>query len=177
MPYEPYLLIPLRRRDGTLRAHAIIDAADAHLTKYRWCLHNMGYAVRNVCVDGTTSVVLLHRSVLGLTPGDGLQADHKNRDKLDCRRSNLRVGTHALNAQNVSGHTNRSSKYRGVSWDTQRKSWVSSVRLDGREHHLGRYETELEAADVASAWRRKHMPFAVEDQPVVANGRTRMARA
>ena len=46
-----YLLIPLRRRDGTLRAHAIIDAADAHLADQRWSFHNMGYAARNLPGD------------------------------------------------------------------------------------------------------------------------------
>ena len=43
----------------------------------------------------------LHREVLGLTPGDGLETDHRNGDRLDNRRSNLRVATRAQNAQNV----------------------------------------------------------------------------
>jgi hypothetical protein len=35
----------------------------------------------------------LHREVLQLHEGDGLIADHVNRVRLDCRRSNLRILT------------------------------------------------------------------------------------
>ncbi len=39
------------------------------------------------------TVVLLHRWLLGLVPGDGLLGDHIDRNVMDCRRENLRVAT------------------------------------------------------------------------------------
>lgn len=155
-----YLLLPLRRRDGTLRARAIIDAADGYLAEHRWCLHGQGYAHRK-SPDG---YVLLHRVILGLTPGDGLEGDHKNRDRLDCRRSNLRVVTVTGNTQNRAAYEGSRSRHRGVYWHKGRGRWRAAARLDGKEHHLGYFADEDDAGDAASVWRSAHMPFTVEQQ-------------
>lgn len=143
--------IPLRARDGSVRAYALIDDEDAHLAAFAWRCHG-SYAARS---PGT---VLLHREVLGLVPGDGLQGDHINGDKLDCRRTNLRVGTQALNGQNIL----RTSRYRGVTFEAGR--WRARATLGGRNKHLGRFNTEQEAAVAAAAFRAQHMPFANEER-------------
>ncbi len=85
--------MPLRARDGTIRAYAIVDARDVGLAIHRWHLSNDEYAHRRTSrTDGKRVVLALHREVLGLVPGDGLEGDHINlRNRLDCRRSNLRI--------------------------------------------------------------------------------------
>lgn len=152
MPYEPYLLIPLRRHDGSLRGHAIISYEDAHLAEHRWCLQPAGYAARS-------SAGRLNRVVLGLVRGDGLVADHINGDRLDNRRSNLRIVTQALNMQNKGAHVRGTSPYRGVGWDASHNAWRARVGQGDRVVFLGHFESETEAARVASAYRAQHMPY------------------
>jgi hypothetical protein len=38
------------------------------------------------------------------------------------------------------------SKYRGVSWDKSSNKWKASITYDGKQHHLGSFEDEEEAA-------------------------------
>lgn len=142
-------LIPLRDRAGSVIAHAIVDAErEDWVNQWRWSLDSAGYAHR--------STVRLHRELLGLKRGDGLKTDHRNRNKLDNRMTNLRVATTALNSQNRGGWG--ASKHRGVCW--HRGRWVAQATVNYKHHHLGRFASEDEAAAVAAAFRREHMPFA-----------------
>jgi len=162
MPAEDYIEIPLRRRDGSLRAHAVIDAEDAHLAVHRWHLHCNGYAARTLWLPGgKRRAVLLHRAILGLTFGDGVEVDHIDGDPLNCRRSNLRVVTHAQNGQNVPSQAG-SSLYRGVTWHKADQKWKAQAHLGGVNHYLGSFDDEQEAAAAAQAWRIINMPFTVE---------------
>jgi hypothetical protein len=147
--------IALRRADGSVRAWSMLDLEDYEWAReWTWRLAN-GYAARH-----GHAVPYLHRAVLGLAPGDGLQADHINRDTLDNRRANLRVVVHRQNLQNQRQHGG-TSVFRGVSRRGSR--WRASAMKDGRTHHLGMYGSELEAARVAERWRRTNMPFAQPD--------------
>lgn len=166
---EPTVLIPLRACDDSVRAYAIVDAADeALVNKRRWHLHSKGYAAHTVHLGSgranrKTRAVLLHRFLLGLEPGDPRQGDHKNRMPLDCRRANLRIVTSAQNGQNVGSLTGSTSVYRGVSWNTARKKWKAYAHLNGRQHHLGCFDDELHAAAVAAGFRCENMLFSHAD--------------
>lgn len=73
--------IPLRNRDGTVTHIALIDLADyERVSRRRW--HWDGHYPRS----GKTR---LHIFLLGDAP-TGMYTDHKNRNRLDNRRSNLR---------------------------------------------------------------------------------------
>lgn len=160
MQDQSYVLIPLRRRDGTIRAHAMIDVEDRELAALPWHLSDRGYVRRNH--DGTPKVIYLHRAIMGLESGDRREVDHRDRNRLDCRRANLRIVTHAMNAQNMSPHKGSTSSHRGVSWDARNRRWTSKVHVDGRSYFLGRFAHELEAATVARAFRLAHMPGALD---------------
>jgi hypothetical protein len=154
------LAIPLRGRDGRARAYTLVDMADyERATDRRWSLYPTGYAATRVRLDGRYYTTQLARYLLGLTRGDGLEADHINGDKLDNRRANLRVCTAAENRQNVPP-AGGSSRHRGVSFN--RGYWMAQCRVDGKTKTLGRFDTEEEAARVAADARAEHMPFAVE---------------
>lgn len=157
------VLIPLRARDGSVRAYAIVDAADADwVNQSRWCLGGKGYAYRAVSVGGAQQWHTMHRDLLGLAPGDGLEADHINRNKLDNRRSNLRVVTRAENAQNMPKYRGSSSRFRGVHWAKKSNKWIAQARIDGRLRHLGCFDDEMEAARVAREARLDAFPYAVD---------------
>lgn len=140
----------------------MIDPQDARLAAYRWHL-DKGYVARSVRSGHTVRKVYLHREVLGLAPGDGVQGDHRNLNKLDCRRSNLRVATNALNAQNQTSYAGSSSTYRGVSLHRQTGKWRAEGKRDGKNHYLGLFAREEDAAAAARAWRLAHLPFTNED--------------
>ncbi len=144
--------IPLRARDGSVRAYALIDAADTDfVNQWRWCLSRNGYAQRENH--------WMHRDLLGLTPGDGLEGDHINRNRLDNRRSNLRKVTKRGNRQNVSSNRRSTSIYRGVSWSSKQKKWVSQIKVNKQNIVLGMFDNEEHAAEVARRARHQNMPF------------------
>lgn len=154
--------IPIKRRKGP-QLYAIVDETDApRVLAYKWHVGTDGYAERTIDTRKGTKERMA-RLVLGLTRGDGLETDHISRDRLDNRRSNLRVVTHAQNSQNRL-RTDGVSKFRGVSKRKGKKDrpWCAYGCVAGKQTHLGFFETEQEAADAARAWRREYLPHAVD---------------
>lgn len=156
--------IPLRRRDGSLRGFAVVDAEDYDwLNQWRWFMDNNGYAVRQIRVAvGRQHPMPMHRQILGLEIGDARQGDHLNRERLDNRRSNLRIVTKGANAQNRNRSRGGTSKYRGVCWNARVGKFYAYARLNYKLHHLGVFEDEKDAAEAAASFRREHMPHSVE---------------
>jgi hypothetical protein len=146
--------IPLVNNRGV----ALIDDQDSHWASYRWHRHSGGYAAASM--EGC--YVLLHRAILGLTD-PSIQIDHRNRNRLDCRRPNLRIVAAAQNSQNHSGFPQATSIYRGVSWDRVNRRWRAHVMLNRRAYSLGRFFGEVDAARTAEAFRREHLPYAEHD--------------
>lgn len=91
--------------------------------------------------------VYLHRLLMG-APAD-LEVDHRNRDGLDNRRTNLRLATSSQNHANQPARNDETltSKYKGVYFDRARRRWAAMIQVDGRQRSLGRYDSE----DVAAA--------------------------
>lgn len=159
---EDAVTIPLYARDGSIRAHALIDATDTEfVNRWRWT-EARGYAVRWARDEnGALHRIDLHRELLGLKRGDRREVDHKNRVRLDDRRSNLRVVTKAENSQNKPSYPG-TSRFRGVAYIQSRRRWSAYVGTGGRTVFQGYFKTEEEAAHAASRARRELMPFAVE---------------
>jgi hypothetical protein len=152
--------IPLRNRAGEVVAYATVDLADfARLNEHRWHL-NYGRYVARWPPRPRRSKLLMHRVVLGLVDGDGMEGDHINRNPLDNRRSNLRVVTTAQNLQNTSSRRGSTSSLRGVSWDARAGKWRAQGQLRGRKHHIAHFASEAAAGAAALAWRRENLPFA-----------------
>lgn len=145
--------IPLRARDGSIRAHALVDDEDyERLALRRWSLSAQGYAVRGESRDGKKATVLMHRELTGTVDGE---VDHANRNRLDNRRENLRPATRAQNGQNMTAGRGI-SKHRGVGWNAARGKWVAYA--SGK--YLGIFMTEEHAAQVAVDYRQQNMPYA-----------------
>lgn len=101
--------------------------------------------------------IFMHRLILGLTEGDGLQVDHINRNGLDNRRRNLRIATPKQNQYNQGVRTHpKTSKYKGVSWNKVQGEWVANIRVNGRKLYLGGYSNEEDAARAYNDGARKH---------------------
>lgn len=153
-------MIPLRRRNGSVADYALVDPHDAErLGDLRWYLRSNGYVARQETIGRKKQrTVLLHRSIMGLVPGDRLTVDHVNHDPLDNRRANLRVCTHAENCQNKARGWGKGSRHRGVSLSASGR-WIAYCAPGGCMTYLGAFDTEEEAAEAARAWRAEHMPY------------------
>jgi hypothetical protein len=147
---------------------ARVDKRDVGaLSSRSWRLRHDGYAIARVSREGRTTDLPMHRFLLGLERGDPREGDHRNGNRIDNRRRNLRIVTRGQNAQNCARHRrwkNPDSGYRGVSWAPARGKWVASAYYEGRLHHLGLYVDPVEAGAVAAAARAAHMPFATGRQ-------------
>jgi hypothetical protein len=117
------------------------------VSKHRLTINKYGYAL----FTNKGSTYSLARFIMGFP--EGKEVDHINRDKLDNRRTNLRLATRRQNV--INKDTERSGKYRGV---TQRSenSWRASVSSHGTTYHSSRHKTEVEAAKAYNKLARLH---------------------
>jgi hypothetical protein len=129
------LLIPLGRRDGGVAAYALVDEPDIWLASRAWHLSPEGYASGH---DGRRTVYM-HR-LIAKAP-DGLEVDHINRNRLDNRRSNLRLTDRAGNARNK---TATRSRFRGIR--QVGSFWGVRLRHEGIRHVLNGFATAEDAA-------------------------------
>lgn len=124
----------------------IVDEIDLPLVaQYKWHVNDSGYAVWRGVKDGRKQTLRLHRLIAG-TPPDKV-TDHINHDRLDNRRTNLRIVTQTENAS-------FRKTPQGVCWDASRQRWM--VRY--RNKFGGRYES-LAEAETAFKMIRSGVPY------------------
>lgn len=129
---------------------ALVDDEDfEYLSQWKWSYHNGGYAVRRQHLPSTRKhqlykMILMHRAIMN--PSSDKDVDHINRNKLDNRRSNLRVCSDSENLHNSKLRVDSKSGYKGVSWYKAYKKWVANIQLDGRLKFLGYFESPEAAA-------------------------------
>lgn len=118
-------------------------------------IYSKGYAIRGATeeLDGYKKKTLfLHQDIAKAKYGNydtsKLICDHINRDSLDCRRKNIRLVTASENNQNRKVFKDKTkSKYKGVyKRQEPRKTWLSTIALQGKVYYLGDFKTEKEAA-------------------------------
>lgn len=126
---------------------AIVDDEDfEHLSKYNWQLNGY-YAVRQLPVSESPkgSQSRMHREIMNAPIG--MEVDHINGDKLDNRKSNLRICTRQENQRNRRKSIKpSSSKYKGVKYDKRYKKYEAFLTINRKYIFLGTYKTEREAA-------------------------------
>ena len=98
-----------------------------------------------VCLDGI--LYMAHRLVWFLETGDwpADQLDHRDRNKVNNRFSNLREATDAENRQNMPPRSNKTGLI-GAHKGSNSRRWTSSIKVQGKKHHLGYFDTPAEAA-------------------------------
>ncbi len=119
-------LIPLTRGRFT-----IVDDDDYELlSKLKWCVDGKGYATRKM--DG--KVITMHRFILNYP--NGLQVDHANSNRLDNRRSNIRVASRAQNQQNSKARKGAVG-LKGVSFEKGSNRYRARITVTGKTIYLG----------------------------------------
>jgi hypothetical protein len=150
----------VRMKSGEVEIHfengdvAMIDREDLELfASMRWyTIQGYGqtkYLKANIIKEnGTDSTIEFHRMIMKSSI-EGFEIDHINRNGLDNRKVNLRLVTHQENQTNRAKNRNSTSKYYGVSYDKEKKSWVAQAQCKtnkcGRKT-LGYFKSEEDAA-------------------------------
>jgi len=127
----------------------LIDPEDQDFAEsLSWYRDASGYAVRGFKRPKYRRLYL-HREIAARSIGRELLpdevVDHINRDKLDNRRSNLRVCTPAQNAANKSLQVNSTTGFKGVSLAPS-GNYHAAIRLNGTSRRLGSFPDPREAA-------------------------------
>lgn len=76
--------------------------------------------------------------------GMKLVIDHINGNVLDNRVENLQIVSQRENISKMNGKF--SSKYIGVSWDSNSNKWKAMIYFNGKQYHLGLFNCELSAS-------------------------------
>ncbi len=120
---------------GNIVAKTKIDIDDIDKVKeIKWSLDNHKY-VSAKCRD---IKLYLHRILL--EQPENHYVDHINRDRLDNRKSNLRIVRPTQNGMNKGRQSNNTSGYVGVSCDKSRNKWEAYIKIFKKKKHLGRYD-------------------------------------
>lgn len=134
----------------TARGEAyLIDAADAErVAPYTWWNDGNGYA--RAWVNGRR--VRLHNMVFGAVP-DGCEVDHRNGDRSDNRRENLRLATQADNARNKGQRPSRTGRT-GVY--QHKGKFQARIMAGGKQICIGTFNTISEANSARIQAEQKH---------------------
>src|SRR6266849_5084013 len=150
-PSDPsYKIIALTRGQN-----ALVDTSDYEwLTQWNWTAHPRGpyasngfYAKRGM-KGGKT--VTMHQMICGK------YYDHRNRNGLDNRRSNLRKATPSQQAWNLSPNRNNTSGFKGVYWNNQRGKWMALIYVHWKRIYLGLFTSKKMAAKARDRAARKY---------------------
>lgn len=140
---------------------ATVDDVDLdRVSAYRWSTHTSSdgivYASRWVSEGGRRTRVHLHRWLMDARPGQ--LVDHRDRDTLNNRRSNLRFASVSENLRNRM-FSRQSSGRKGVY--PHGRGWTVRICVDGRRINLGTHADLTAAAAVYDlAARKLHGEFA-----------------
>lgn len=140
----------------TAKGHKIlVDESDYELvSQYSWNSNATGYAYAYVKGSGRKNrqTITMHRLLMGFP--EKMRVDHKNRNKLDNRRDNLRVCNNSQNLGNSIGYSKK-SKFKGLDLLPGGK-WRARINVGGKSIHLGVAESEAEAAAIYDEAAKRH---------------------
>ena len=118
---------------------ALIDHDDVKLVKnYKWHIEPHGYVATQI----NGSRTYLHKLLTEGVPG--YIVDHINRNKLDNRRSNLRLVSPRQNTWNRKVQSNNKSGIKGVHFTGTK--WAAKIAYNGKHRRIGLYDDPMDAA-------------------------------
>ena len=134
----------------------LVDDGDyEYLSKWKWCYHS-GYALGYIQnkVTRKYNKVYIHRVIMGVKKGQ--EIDHKDGDKLNNQKSNLRMATRSENNMNRGIPKNNKSGYKGVSWSKSHKRWKAEIKVNRKYMFLGRFTNKVDAAKAYNEAAKKY---------------------
>ena len=101
---------------------------------------------------------LAHRVAYAIYHGEwpSHEVDHWDGDRSNNKISNLRPATKAENSRNARMSSNNISGFNGVSWHSPLSKWRASLRVDGKDVHLGYFSRIENAAQARLLANEEH---------------------
>lgn len=136
--YDDYAEIVLYDRYNQEKSRAIIDSDDVYVvSSSKWYQRPDGYVATNNYRG--MGYEYLH-AVLLKKDGRELYVDHRDRNRLNNRKSNLRIATPSQNGMNKKIRSNNTSGRVGVHWSTSNNKWCAMICDNGRHTNLGYFD-------------------------------------
>lgn len=130
-------------KKGKFKTEAIIDAEDYDKVKnYKWCCPSQNLIQTRI--DSNNCLLLWH--LILRYPKEGFMIDHKDMNRLNNRKSNLRLATASNNLCNRKIISNNTLGFKGISLDKRDGKYSAYVHIDKKRLSLGRFGTDIEAA-------------------------------
>lgn len=130
--------ILLRNKQGENVKSVFIDLEDVDKVKdYIWSL----MSGRVYCRSLDTS---LSRFLLNITD-KAINVTFKDKDYLNCRKSNLLAGPPSKRGANRRISSNNTSGYKGVCWNKTANRWMAYIQAEGKSKTLGYFTDIIDA--------------------------------
>lgn len=154
---------------------AVIDDCDKELCRFKW--HSFGkegaYYGRRTFRESALKYTQqnkkqyqsLHHAVMERIVGYSIPAstkiDHKDGNRMNNARCNLRIATSAQNGQNAKMFSTNKTGLKGVTYRAKDNRYEASIKANGVWKYLGRYSTPEAAHEAYKiAARELHGEFA-----------------
>lgn len=116
---------------------------------------NYGAKGTKVCIEWNESFDAFKDWALANGYDDSLTIDRIDGSQ-GYKPSNCRWVSRATQARNRGAFSTSTSKFAGVSWNSQYKMWTAIVCFNRKNKWLGRFPTEIEAAHARDAYLRSN---------------------
>ena len=116
-------------------------------------VNSRGYLVGKIDSVSYLAHRILFKVYTGCEPPDHI--DHKNQNKQDNRKENLREATHETNMRNRKISKNNTSGANGLRKSSSGR-WLARIAVNGRERSLGSYPTKEAAVAARQAAETKY---------------------
>lgn len=121
-----------------------------------WSINSSGYAY--CCYNNQQ--VFLHRIILNLPirydKNTNEIADHINKDRLDNRKTNLRILNKNKNSINCGLYQNNTSGCKGVYWVDKLHKWEAGIYFNNKNIYLGVYDNKEDAIKIRKEAEQKY---------------------
>lgn len=122
----------------------LFDLEDLSVIESRsWYVDKDGYLTSSYYYYGVLRIVRFHRIVAHPKPGQ--RVDHRNKNRADNRKQNLRCCDQAENNRNRGRYSTNTSGITGVTFDKKREKWIATIMFDHKRIFIGRYQKKEDA--------------------------------
>lgn len=129
----------------------LVDDEDfEYLNQWKWHIAN-GYVKRTQYLKGDKkelrkrTTIQMHRVIMN-TP-IGMETDHRDGNKLNNQKNNLRFATRSQNMMNIGLRKDNVSGIKGVSWNKRDKKWQPQICINQKIISLGYCNSKEEAIE------------------------------
>lgn len=131
----------------------IVDDEDfERVSNELWHLEN-GYPVCVVIINDLRKRLKIHQYILGKYCG---VCDHKDRNKLNNQKDNLRICTQKQNSRNRSIQRGNKTGYKGIHLVKRINSYRVMISIDDKTFHVGYRKNIIDAAKLYNDAAIKH---------------------